>query len=134
MPTKKELKRLSKPIKMKLRKGDRVVIISGKDKGEIGFIAAVSPKENKVLVLKENDENPDQPLPLNTVIKHKKARVQGEKSARLRIPAPIDASNVMVLEEGGKATRVGRRVEGGKIVRFAKRSGKTMVDAEEGGK
>jgi len=44
------------------------VIISGKDKGEKGFVYAVSPKEQKAIVLKVNDENPDQPLPLNTAI------------------------------------------------------------------
>jgi large subunit ribosomal protein L24 len=131
MPTKAELKRDKQHIKMKLRKGDKVMIVSGKDKGEVGFIFAVSPKEGKVIVLKENEENPDQPLPLNAVIKHKKARMQGEKSARLRMPAPIDASNVMVLDpETGKPTRVGRRKnDDGKLVRYAKKSGKELVNA-----
>jgi large subunit ribosomal protein L24 len=79
MPTKAELKRLSKPIKMKIRRGDRVMIISGKDKGEIGFVALVAPKENKAIVLKENEENPEQPLPLNAAIKHRKRRTNQEK-------------------------------------------------------
>lgn len=129
MPTKAELKRISKPIKLKVRKGDKVVIISGKDKGQVGFIAAVSPRENKVIVLQHNEENPEQPVPLNAVIKHRKARMQGERSARVRLPAPIHVSNVMVLDEKGTATRIGRKKEGGKIVRFSKKSGNVIEDA-----
>jgi len=127
VPTKEEVKRLSKPIKLKVRQGDKVMIISGKDKGEVGFVAAVSPKESKVLVLKENIENPEQPLPLNAVIKHRKAKQQGERSARVRIPAPIHVSNVMVLDpDTNQPTRVGRRVEDGRLVRYAKASGKVL--------
>jgi len=130
MPTKAEIKRLSKPIKCKIRKGDQVMIISGKDKGEIGTVYAVSPKEQKAIVYRPNDENPDQPTFLNAAIKHRKAKFQGQKSARVRIPVPIHVSNLMVLDpEGGNPTRVGRRKEGGKTVRFAKKSGKTITDA-----
>lgn len=130
MPTKKELKQLAKPPKLKIRKGDEVVIISGKDKGEKGFVAAVSPKEQKVIVLRNNDENPDQPLPLNAAIKHRKARTQGEKSARIKIPVPIHVSNVMVIDSKGNATRVGRKKEDGKIVRYSKKSGEKIVDEQ----
>lgn len=122
----------SKPVKLKVRKGDKVMIISGKDKGEIGFVAAVSPKEQKVIVLKENLENEDQPLPLNAAIKHRKARTQGERSARLKIPVPIHVSNVMVLDPNtNEPTRVGRRLDEttGKLVRYAKKSGQPLVDA-----
>lgn len=129
MPTKKELKALENPVKLKVRKGDRVVVISGKDKGETGFVAAVSPKEGKVIVLKENPENPEQPLPLNKAIKHRKAKRQGERSARIQIPVPLDASNVMVIDDKGQPTRVGRREEGGKIVRYSKKSGNVIKDA-----
>ncbi len=131
MPTKAQLKALKTHVKLKVRKGDKVMIIAGKDKGEVGFIAAVAPKEQKVIVLKENDENPDQPLPLNAAIKHRKARMQGEKSVRIRIPAPIHVSNVMVLDpDTNQPTRVGRRKnDDGKIVRYAKKSGKDLVDA-----
>lgn len=132
MPTKAELKLKGKNIKLKVKTGDAVVIISGKDKGEIGFVAAVSPKENKVIVLKNNDENPDQPLPLNAAIKHRKAKAQNEKSARIKIPVPINASNVMLLDpKTNKATRVGRRLEDGKLVRYAKKSGETIKEVKE---
>jgi len=129
MPTKAEIKRLKTHIKLKVRTGDKVVIIAGKDKGQVGFIAAVAPKEEKVIVLQENPENPEQPIPLNAIIKHRKARTQGERSARIKLPAPIHVSNVMVLDpETNDATRIGRRKEGDKLVRFSKKSGKTIKD------
>lgn len=131
MPTKADLKKLAKPIKLKVRRGDKVMIIAGKDKGQVGFIAAVSPKEGKVIVLKENAENPEQPLPLNQVIKHRKAKNQGERSARIALPAPINISNIMVLDpKTGEPSRLGRRKEGDKLVRYAKKSGTTVKDAE----
>ena len=130
MPTKAEIKASNKKVKLKVRKGDRVMIISGKDKGEVGFVAAVSPKEQKVIVLKENTENPEQPLPLNAAIKHRKAKAQGERSARIRIPVPIHVSNVMVIDpKTGLPSRVGRREEDGKLVRYAKKSGEKIIDA-----
>lgn len=128
MPTKAELKIKGQP-KLRLRQGDQVVIIAGKDKGERGFIAKISPTENRAFVLKDNPENPDAPLPLNAVVKHKKARFQGEKSDRIRIPSPIHVSNLMLIDpESGEPTRVGKRKEAGKTVRFAKKSGKTLND------
>lgn len=129
MPTKKELKQLSQHIKLKVRTGDKVVIIAGKDKGQVGFIAAVAPKEQKCIVLQENPENAEQPIPLNRVIKHRKAKMQGERSARIALPAPIHISNVMVLDPStSKPSRLGRRKEGDKIVRYAKKSGNTLKD------
>jgi large subunit ribosomal protein L24 len=107
------------------------MIIAGKDKGKKGFIAAVSPKENKVIVLAENPENAEQPMPLNAVIKHRKAKQQGERSARIQLPAPLNISNVMVLDpKTGEPTRVGRRKEGDKLVRYAKKSGTTIKNAD----
>jgi len=131
MPTKAEIKQKATHIKLKVRKGDRVVIISGKDKGEIGFIAAVSPKDQKVIVLKDNEENPEQPFPLNAAIKHRKAKMQGERSMRIKIPVPIHMSNVMVLDSAtSQPTRVGRRLEDGKLVRYAKKTGAKLIDAQ----
>jgi large subunit ribosomal protein L24 len=129
MPTKAELKRAKSPRKLKVRRGDKVVIIAGKDRGQVGFVAAVSPQENKVIVLQENEKEPDQPIPLNAAVKHRKARLQGEKSARIRIPVPLDVSNVKVIDPAsGEPTRIGRRKEDGKIVRYAKKSGVTIED------
>jgi large subunit ribosomal protein L24 len=131
MPTKAELKQQKQHIKLKVRKGDKVMIIAGKDKGQVGVVAVVAPKEQKVLVLQENPENPEEFLPLNAAIKHRKARYQGERSARVRIPVPIHVSNVMVLDpKTGAPSRVGRRKEDGKIVRYAKKSGENLPDVE----
>jgi len=133
MPTKAELKALAHPVKLKIRKGDNVMIIAGKDKGEIGFVAAVSPKEQRALVLKYNDENPDQPLPLNAAVKHRKAKMQGERSARYKIPAPIHISNLMVLDPSTNLpSRIGRRKDEttGKLVRYAKKSGTVIPNAQ----
>ena len=129
MPTKADIKRRSSKPKLKIRKGDKIVIIAGRDKGEEGYVLAIAPNKLKALVLQDNPENPDEPLPLNTAVKHKKAKFQGEKSARMRIPVPIHISNLMVLDpESGEATRIGRRVEDGKLVRYGKKSGKSIVD------
>jgi|DewCreStandDraft_4_1066084.scaffolds.fasta_scaffold260801_1 large subunit ribosomal protein L24 len=129
MPTKADLKRLRERVKVKIRTGDRVMIIAGKDKGQRGYIAAVSPKEQKVIVLQDNEENPDQPLPLNAAIKHRKARTQGERSARIQIPVPLHISNVMLIDpKTDTPTRIGRRKEGEKIVRYAKKSNETLKD------
>jgi len=130
MPTKADLKRLAKPAKIKIRKGDQVMIISGKDKGEKGTVLAVSRKEQKAIIYRPNEDNPEQPTFLNAAIKHRKAKFQGQKSARVRIPVPIHLSNLMVLDpKSGEPTRVGRRKEDGKLVRFAKKSGELIPDA-----
>lgn len=128
--TKAEIKQRESNVKLKVRKGDKVKIISGKDKGEVGFIARVITRTQKVIVLKENDENPEQPLPLNAAVKHKKSRnPQMEKSARIKIPVPIHVSNVMVLDpDSGAPTRIGRKKEDGKNVRYAKKTGKVFKD------
>ena len=118
--TKAQIKAAAKPLKMKIRRGDKVIIIAGKDKGEIGFVAAVAPREQKVIVLKETD-NPNEPEPLNAVIKHKKAKFQNERSARIKLPAPIHVSNVQLLDpQTGKPTRVKKGTdENGKVTRVA---------------
>lgn len=126
--TKSEIKAKKAHVKPKVRTGDKVVIIAGKDKGQVGFVAAVSKEKMKAIILQENEENAEQPIPLNAAIKHFKAKYQGQKSARIRIPTPIHLSNLMVLDESGKASRVGRRKEGGKTVRYTKSNGKTLKD------
>jgi len=129
MPTKAELKAKKQHVKLRIRTGDKVMIIAGKDKGQTGFVAAVSQEKMKAIILQDNEENPEQPLPLNAAVKHFKAKYQGQRSARVRIPVPIHISNLMVIDpESGQPSRIGRRKEDGKIVRFAKKSGKTILD------
>jgi large subunit ribosomal protein L24 len=127
--TKAEIKAKKTHIKLKLRSGDKVLIIAGKDKGQIGIIQAVDPEKQKALVAAENPENAEQMIPLNAVIKHRKAKYQGERSARLRLPSPIHLSNLMLIDpSSNEPTRVGRKKEDGKIVRYAKKGGKLIKD------
>lgn len=95
----------------KLRKGDKVVVLAGKDKGKEGVIASVDPRASKAVV----DGT-------NMAIRHTK-QTQASQGGRLPKAMPIDLSNLAVLDANGKATRVGFRIEDGKKVRFAKTTG-----------
>ncbi len=100
----------------KLRKGDKVVVLAGKDKGKEGVVASVDPKANKAVVDR-----------VNIAIRHTK-QTQASQGGRLPKAMPIDLSNLSVLDANGKATRVGFRMEDGKKVRFAKTTG-DVIDA-----
>ena len=95
----------------KLKKGDTVVVLTGKDKGKKGEISAVMPSENKAVV-----------DGVNIAIRHTKqsANNQGGRQPKAM---PIDLSNLAILDKNGKPTRVGFRMEDGKKVRFAKTTG-----------
>ena len=96
---------------MTVKKGDNVVVITGKDKGKTGKVLEVFPKDNKVLV-----------DGVNIVTKHKKARTQQEKSEIVKKTAPFDASNVLVVcPVCGKATRVAHKEINGKNARVCKK-------------
>ena len=100
---------------MKLKKGDTVVVIAGKDKGREGEVAQVLPKENKVIVSQ-----------INTATKHQKARKANDQGGRIDRDMPIDASNVMLVHKG-KPTRVGYTTDkDGNKVRFAKKTGEVI--------
>ena len=105
---------------MKVKKGDEVVVIAGKDRGVKGKVIAVDPVTNKVVV-----------EGVNRVTKHTRITTgaRGAKQGGIEhIEAPINASNVMVIDGEGKATRVGyqRDEETGKNVRMSRRSGKEL--------
>lgn len=101
---------------MKIKKGDQVEIIAGKDKGKRGKVMQVLPRESKVVV-----EN------LNIRKKHVRSRKEGEKGQRIEIPAPLDVSNVMlVCPHTDKVTRIGIKMEGGQKVRISKRANKEI--------
>lgn len=103
-------------MKMKLKKGDPVVVISGKDKGKTGTILRVLPLENKVLV-----------DGIALVKRHLKRGGSGQSGGIIERPRPIDASNVMFVDpKTNKPTRIGREVKDGKLVRVAKKSGSTL--------
>jgi large subunit ribosomal protein L24 len=100
---------------MKLKKGDTVVVISGKDKGKEGEVAQVFPKDNTVIV-----------NGVNTAKRHQKARRANEPGGIIDRDMPIDASNVMLVHKG-KPTRVGYRIDkDGTKVRVAKRNGEVI--------
>ena len=101
---------------MKLKKGDQVVVITGKDKGKEGEIIEVMPSANKVIV-----------NGVNTAKKHQKPRAANQQGGIIDRDMPIDASNVMLLHQG-KPTRVGYRTTAdGTKVRVAKRTGEVIA-------
>ncbi len=100
---------------MNIKKGDTVVVITGKDKGKSGKVLEVFPKQNRVLV-----EN------INIVSRHTKPKSAQEKGGIIKKPAPINASNVMVLCDCGKATRVAYKLVNGKKVRICKKCGNSL--------
>ena len=95
----------------KLKSGDKVVVLAGKDKGKEGTISSVNPKANKAVV-----------DGINIAIR---ATRQSQTSQGGRIPKamPIDLSNLALLDANGKPTRVGFKMDGDKKVRFAKTTG-----------
>lgn len=98
---------------MNFVKGDKVIVISGNDKGKTGTIQKVFPKTNRVVV-----EN------VNVRKKHKKPTQQNPEGSILEIYAPINASNVMLVDpKTKKPTRIGHTTVKGKKVRVAKASG-----------
>ena len=100
----------------KLKKGDKVVVLTGKDKGKTGTIESVDPKAGKAVV-----------GGINMAIR---ATRQSQTSQGGRIPKamPIQLSNLAMVDANGKPTRVGFRMEGDKKVRFAKTTG-DVIDA-----
>jgi len=98
----------------KLKKGDKVVILAGKDKGKTGEIDRIMPKDNKAVV-----------NGINIAIRHTK-QSQTTQGGRLPQAMPIDLSNLALVDGNGKATRVGFRVEDDKKVRFAKTTGEAI--------
>ena len=99
----------------KIKKGDRVVVLTGKDKGRQGSVLQVFPKESRVLV-----------EGLNMVQRHTRPSQLDPQGGIKNKEAPIHVSNVAVVDSQGKPTRVGFRVEGDKKVRFAKTTGEVI--------
>ena len=98
----------------KLKKGDKVVVLAGKDKGKQGEITAVMPKDGKAVV-----------DGVNVAIRHQR-QTQTTQGGRVAKNMPIDLSNLAIVDKNGKPTRVGFRMEGDKKVRFAKTTGEAI--------
>ena len=98
---------------MNIKREDKVVVLSGKDKGKQGKVIKADPKAMKVIV-----------EGVNVATKHQKPRKQGEEGGIIKVETPIYASKVqLVCPKCGKATRVGHKVEGDKKVRVCKKCG-----------
>ncbi len=98
----------------KIKKGDTVVVIAGKDKDKEGKVMVVDRKNHRVIV-----------EGVNMVKKHSKPSAQNQNGGIIEKESPIDVSNVMYVHKG-KATRIGFRFEDGKKVRFAKSTGEVI--------
>ena len=99
----------------KIRKGDTVVVLAGKDKGRTGEVVTVMPKDDKAVV-----------RGINMIRRHQR-QSQSQEGGIISKEAPIHLSNLAVADpKDGKPTRVGFEVKDGKKVRVAKRSGATI--------
>ena len=99
---------------LKIKKGDTVRVIAGKDKDRDGKVIAVDAKAGKVVV-----------EGINMITKHQKPSMSNQQGGIVNKEAPLSISNVVLLQ-GGKPTRVGFRFEDGKKVRFAKATGEKI--------
>tara|TARA_B100000678_G_C17853158_1_gene359995 strand:- start:20 stop:328 length:309 start_codon:yes stop_codon:yes gene_type:complete len=95
----------------KIRKGDKVVVLTGKDKGRTGEVIAVMPKEDRAVV-----------RGINMVRRHQR-QTQTQEAGIVNKEASIHLSNLAIADKDGKPTRVGFKMDGDKKVRVAKRSG-----------
>lgn len=101
--------------KLSIKKGDRVMVIAGSNKGETGEVKLVLTKENRAVV-----------EGLNMVKKHTKA-TQDNPGGINEMEAPIHISNLMLVDpKSGQPTRVGRKLVDGKLVRYSKKSGEII--------
>ena len=99
----------------KIKKGDRVVLLTGRDKGRQGEVTQVFPKEERLIV-----------QGLNLVKRHTRPSQTDPQGGIKTKEAPVHISNVAYVNRDGQPTRVGFRVEGDKKVRYAKKSGEVI--------
>ncbi len=99
----------------KIKKGDRVILLAGKDKGRSGSVTKVLPKESRVFV-----------SGLNLVQRHTKATQADPQGGIKTKEASVHVSNVAIADSNGKPTRVGFRIDGDKKVRVAKTTGEVI--------
>lgn len=99
----------------KIKKGDRIVVLAGKDKGRQGSVLKVIPKEDRVVV-----------EGINMIQRHTRATQADPQGGIRSREAAMHVSNVAIVDSNGKPTRVGFRVEDGKKVRVAKTTGEVI--------
>ena len=101
---------------LNVKKGDTVLIIAGKDKGQTGKVLSCDPEKGRVVV-----------EDCNIIIKHSKPRGANEPGGRNKMAGPIDVSNVQIVcPDCHKATRVGHKIEGDKKVRVCQKCGAAL--------
>jgi len=101
----------------KLRKGDKVLVLAGKDKSKTGEVIKVMPKSGKAVV-----------SGVNSVVRHTK-QTQNTQGGRISKEMPLDISNLALIDpKNGGPTRVGFKIVDGKKVRYAKKSGEVLND------
>ncbi len=106
---------------MRIRKGDRVRILSGKDRGKEGQVSVAFPATGKVIV-----------EGYNTARRHTKARSQEDPGGIVDKDMPMDVSNVAVISpKDGKPTRVGYKIDGDRKIRVCKRTGAEIPEVSE---
>ncbi|NTJ42646.1 50S ribosomal protein L24 [Agrobacterium larrymoorei] len=98
----------------KIRKGDKVVVLTGKDKGRTGEVIQVMPKEDRAIVRGVN------------MVKRHQRQTQSQEAGIINKEASLHISNIAIADKDGKPTRVGFKIEDGKKVRVAKRSGEVI--------
>jgi large subunit ribosomal protein L24 len=98
----------------KIKKGDKVIVLAGKDKGRTGEVLRVLPKDSKALV-----------RGINRVRRHQR-QTQSQEGGIITKEAPIHLSNIAIVDKDGKPTRVGFEFRDGKKVRVAKTSGEVI--------
>jgi large subunit ribosomal protein L24 len=99
----------------KIKKGDRVIVLTGKDKGKTGSVAKVMPKDSRLVV-----------SGINMVQRHTRPTQADPQGGIKHKEASLHVSNVAIVDSKGKATRVGFRIEGDKKVRVAKTTGEVI--------
>ncbi|PSR05081.1 MAG: 50S ribosomal protein L24 [Bacteroidetes bacterium SW_10_40_5] len=109
--------RKNQPPKLHLKKEDNVMVITGNDKGKQGRVLAVFPKSGRALV-----------EGVKIVSRHTKPNQQNQQGGILKKEAPVDISNLMIIDpKSGEPTRIGRqRDKKGQLVRYAKKSGEVI--------
>lgn len=101
-------------MKLAIKKGDNVMVITGADKGKSGRVTSVDVKNSRVFV-----------EGINVQSKHTKPSAQNPNGGIVKTEGSIHISNVQLISDG-KPTRIGRRTEAGKTVRFSRKTGKTI--------
>lgn len=102
--------------KFHIKTGDNVQVIAGNAKGQTGRVIRMIPKQNRAVV-----------EGVNMVSKHQKPSAANPQGGIVQMEAPIHISNLMLVDpKSGEATRVGRKLDNGQIVRYAKKSGEVI--------